>query len=209
MIAPALLTDKKDSLGEMMKLCAEFTDYIQIDIMDGEFVPSKSVTLEDLKDLSCPVRSEAHLMVLDPLAWLDSFKKLGSEKIIYSFEIKKDHQEIISQVRAQGLKVGLAINPSSSIDNFRFLVDKVDSILFMSVNPGFYGAKFIPEVLEKIRDFRSQYPNKSIGIDGGIKLDNARLAKEAGANCICVGSAILKSQNPAQSYQSFVKLLND
>jgi len=208
MIVPALLTDKKDELAVMVKLCSQFCDYVQIDIMDGKFVPSKSISIEDLKDFKAGVRCEAHLMVNDPLEWIEPFKIIGADRIIYHFEIEKDHNEIISEIKKAGLGVGLGINPSTKVDDFKSLADKVDTVLFMSVNPGFYGAKFIPEVLDKIKEFKRQFPAVSVGIDGGIKLDNMLSAKKAGADYICVGSAILKSSSPGKEYLKFSKLFN-
>ena len=208
MIIPALLTDKKEELVKMTELCAGFTDYAQIDIMDGEFVPSRSVGLGDLKGWKLPLRCEAHLMVSDPNAWLEPFKALGAERIIYHFEIKKDHRKILAKIREMGLGTGLAINPATEIDEFRFLIEEVDTVLFMSVNPGFYGAPFIIQTLEKIRNFKDEYPEKQAGIDGGIKQDNLLKVKQAGVDYVCVGSAILKNENPAQSYGEFVKLFN-
>jgi len=209
MVIPALLTDKKDELSAMLKVCSEFCDYAQIDIMDGEFVPSSSIAISDLKGLSLPLRCEAHLMVRGPLKWLEPFKKIGAEKIVYHFEIEKNHFEIISKIRKAGMNVGLAVNPPTTIKEFEHLVDKVDTVLFLSVNPGFYGAAFISEVLEKVRAFKAKYPNKNVSIDGGIKLNNAQKAKNAGVDDICVGSAILKSKNPKQAYLEFLNLLND
>ncbi|MFH1519029.1 MAG: ribulose-phosphate 3-epimerase [Candidatus Omnitrophota bacterium] len=208
MIVPALLTDKKDELIRMVNFCATFTDYVQIDIMDGEFVPSQSVKLRDLKDWKLPLRSEAHLMVSDPCIWLPAFKTLGVERIIYHFEAVDEHQETIAKIKALGLGVGLAINPSTEIDEFQSLVNEVDTILFLSVNPGFYGAAFIPRVLEKIRNFKNRYPQMQAGVDGGIKRDNLVEVKRSGVDYICVGSAILKSIDPAKSYVEFMKLFN-
>lgn len=208
MIIPALLTSKREELIQMVDTCAEFTDYVQIDIMDGEFVPSQSITLQDLADWKSPIRCEAHLMVSDPCEWLQIFKALGADRIIYHFEIKKDHKKIIAKIREMGMGVGLAVNPSTEIDDFRYLVGELDTVLFMSVNPGFYGASFIPGVLEKIRNFKNEYPQKQIGIDGGIKQDNLLGVKKAGLDYVCVGSAILKSDDPAKSFGKFVKSFN-
>lgn len=208
MIIPALLTDKKGELTSMAKLCSSFCDYVQIDIMDGRFVPSKSVSIEDLKGFEVGIKCEAHLMVNDPLEWLEPFKKIGADRIIYHFEIDKGHSEIISKIREAGLGVGLAVNPSTKIEEFERLADKIDTVLFMSVNPGFYGAKFIPEVLDKIKEFKKRFASIPAGIDGGIKLDNILSAKQAGADYICVGSAILKSSSPKEEYLRFSKLFN-
>ncbi|MFH1505016.1 MAG: ribulose-phosphate 3-epimerase [Candidatus Omnitrophota bacterium] len=207
-IIPALLTDKKEELLVMLKTCSQFCDYVQIDIMDGEFVPSGSITISGLEGLKLAIRSEAHLMVSNPLEWLEPFKKAGTEKIIYHFEIQKDHLEIIAKIREAGMSVGLAINPPTVIEEIEYLVDKVDTVLFLSVNPGFYGACFISQVLEKIKAFKAKHPDKKVSIDGGIKLNNALSAKNAGADDICVGSAILKNKGPKQAYLEFLNLLN-
>lgn len=208
MIIPALLTDKKDELEAMLKICSGFTDYVQIDIMDGKFVPSNSITISDVEALNISIKCEAHLMVNDPLEWLEAFKKIGAQRIVYHLEIEKDHLEIISKIREAGLSVGIAVNPSTKNEEFEYLVDKVDTVLFLSVDPGFYGASFIPGVLEKIKDFKAKHPGKRISIDGGIKLDNALSVKNAGVNDICVGSAILKSADPKQAYADFLNVLN-
>lgn len=208
MIIPALLTDKKEELIRMVNICREFTDYVQIDIMDGEFVPSRSVGILDFKGWKVPLRWEAHIMVSDPIKWIKPFKDIGAERIIYHFEVKKDHSKIISKIRAMNLGVGLAINPFTAIDEFTSLVERVDTVLFMSVNPGFYGAEFIPQVLEKIKSFKNKYPGKQTGIDGGVKLGNLALVKSSGVDYICVGSAILGDDNPKQAYLNLLNLLN-
>jgi ribulose-phosphate 3-epimerase len=207
MIIPALLTSDKQELIEMVNLCADFTNYVQIDIMDGEFVPSKSVELKGLAGWKSRCRCEAHLMVKDPLAWIKAFKGIGAERILYHFEIEKDHDQIIAKIKEAGLEAGIAVNPQTTIDEFQYLIKKLDAVLFMSVNPGFYGAPFIPEVLAKIKEFKKRYPDKLTVIDGGVKLDNLRIVKASGVDHICVGSAILKADNPKQAFQDFTKLL--
>jgi ribulose-phosphate 3-epimerase len=208
MIVPALLTSQKDELIKMTNLCAQFTNFVQIDIMDGEFVPSRSVAPQDLAGWKSPTKCEAHLMVNDPLVWIQAFKELGAERILYHFEIEKDHVQIIEKIKEAGLEAGIAVNPQTKIEEFQYLIDKIDAVLFMSVNPGFYGAPFIPEVLEKIKAFKEKYPAKLTAIDGGVKLDNFSQVKLCGVDIICVGSAILKAQDPAEAYEKFNKLLN-
>lgn len=204
MIVPAILTQDKSKLIKMISSCREFTDFVQIDIMDGKFVSSKSVTIDELKGLDPKLRSEAHLMVNEPLQWIKVFKDFGSERIIFHYEIDSNKEEIIDQIRSQGLGVGMAVNPDTEIERFKELVDKVDMILFMSVIPGFYGAEFIPQVLEKVKQFRRLYPLKPTGIDGGIKITNVGDAKAAGIELICVGSAILSAVSPKDAYQMFL-----
>lgn len=205
MIVPALLTDKIEYLKEMIGLCRRFTGYVQIDIMDGRFVPSCSVTLRDLEALQGPIGGEAHLMVDDPLIWITPFKKLGVQAIVYHFEIKADHKKIIAAIKKQEMRVGLAVNPGTEIGDFEYLVKDVDSILFLSVNPGFYGAPFIPEVLTKIKEFKMRYPATATAIDGGVKLDNLSDILATRVDMVCVGSAILKAVDPAAAYSRFLE----
>jgi ribulose-phosphate 3-epimerase len=203
MIVPAILTDKKDEFIKMVQISGKFTDFVQIDIMDAKFVPSRSINQSDLEGLSFSVKTEAHLMVENPLEWLDAFKKFGSFRIIFHYEIKQDHKEIIRKIRERGFEVGLAINPSTQLREFTYLCKDIDTFLFMSVNPGFYGSLFIPQVLEKIKRFKRDYPHKVVGIDGGVKLNNLKEVIESGVDYICVGSAIFKEENPHQAYLRF------
>ncbi len=209
MIVPAILTNSKNEFVEMLNVCKEFTDFVQIDIMDGKFVPSKSVDKSELKGLKTPLRCEAHLMVNNPLEWLSIFEELKAERIIFHFEIKEDKKVIIKEIRKKGFKVGLAVNPDTPIEDFKEFINNVDMILFMSVIPGFYGSKFIPPVLDKVKAFKKLYPYKKTGIDGGIKISNVRKVKEAGLDYIYVGSAILKAVSPFKTYMDFIKEINE
>lgn len=204
MVVPALLTDKIQDLTAMLRLCRNFTDYVQVDIMDGLFVPSKSVTLDEIRSLTGDIGGEAHLMVNDPLPWIEPFKRLGAKAVIYHFEIKEDHKKILSVIKQNGMKAGIAVNPGTRIEEFEYLVKDLDCILFMSVNPGFYGAPFIPEVLKKIRSFKGRYPHLFTAIDGGVKLSNFDDILASGVDMVCVGSAILKAPDQACAYRELV-----
>jgi ribulose-phosphate 3-epimerase len=206
-IVPALLTNSKGEFKRMLEICRDFSDYLQIDIMDGKFVPSQSVDSTVIASFVARVACEAHLMVNDPLGWISVFKKFGAQRIIFHFEIKNKHLEIIQAVKTAGLEAGLAINPDTQIKDFEALVDKLDAVLFMSVVPGFYGAKFIPAVLTKIKDFKKRYPKIITGVDGGIKPDNVREVAQSGVDYICVGSAILATANPKEAYLKIINLL--
>ena len=207
-IVPALLTDSKQQFNKMLEACTSFADLVQIDIMDGVFVPSTSIGPQDIESASTSIKSEAHLMVADPLSWLKPFKSLGTERIIYHFEIDTDHTKIIESIRSEGFRVGIAVNPPTSIEEFEKFVGLIDSVLFMSVNPGFYGAPFIPEVLDKIRAFKGKYPDKLTGIDGGVKLDNVCAVADSGVDYICVGSAILKAKDPSLAHKQISEKVN-
>lgn len=198
---PAILTDDPKALENMVRQTETFTNYAQFDIMDGQFVPSRSITCQHISRLTMKLDWEAHLMVLHPEAYLEDFQRAGAQKIVFHYEATSSPQEIIALVRNQGMRVGLAVNPETPISAITPLVNEVDSVLFLSVNPGFYGSKFIPEVLDKIVEFRSAQPNLEIGIDGGIKENNIAQIAQSGVDIIYVGSAIYLQPQPGESFR--------
>ncbi|HAV43351.1 TPA: ribulose-phosphate 3-epimerase [bacterium] len=208
-IVPALLTDNRETLIEMIRISESFTDYVQIDIMDGVFVPSRSVTASDLRGIETSLKMEAHLMVNSPHTYIDEFKEVGAFKIIFHFEATKEPEMVIEMIKESGLEVGLAINPETQLQQVEDLLGKVDSLLFLSVNPGFYGAEYIPGVLEKARVLRAARPHYRIGMDGGIKEDRLLEIKGAGVDIACVGSAILKAEDPKVAFLRLKKMINE
>jgi ribulose-phosphate 3-epimerase len=198
---PAILANDAATLEKLVRQAETFTDYAQFDFMDGHFVPSHSFTIDDAAALKTTLNWEAHLMMLQPEDYLATLKKAGAKKIVFHFEAVSSPWKIISLVKELGMKVGLAINPETPNAAFRPLVPEVDSLLFMAVNPGYYGAPFIPEVLDKIKDFRKTFFKTEVGIDGGIKEYNIADAARAGVDVIFVGSAILGAPDPAAAYR--------
>jgi ribulose-phosphate 3-epimerase len=177
--------------------------------MDGDFVPSRSVACAQIAKLKPGVKWEAHLMVRHPEDCLEEFKKAGAQKIVFHYEATPEPEKIIRKIRKLGMEAGLAVNPETSIKTIAPLVDKVDSVLFLAVNPGFYGAKFIPEVLDKIVEFRKLYPKKEIGIDGGVKENNIGEIARTGVDVIFIGSAIFLQPDPAASYRRLTALAQE
>lgn len=208
-IVPAILSDKLNDFQNMVNIAKGFTDYVQIDLMDGFFVPSKSISLDALKGFKMPLDSEAHLMVKDPNRYLCAIKSLRAKKVIFHFEADPDPKTVIRDISNLDMEVGLAVNPETPIQDFEFLIPQVDSLLFLSVNPGFYGSPFIYEVLDKIRHFRALFPSAIIGIDGGISLENIKEVKEAGVDYACVGSRILLQTDPKESYEAFLRSIEE
>jgi ribulose-phosphate 3-epimerase len=207
-VVPAVLTDNPQSLKDMLESAETFTDFVQIDIMDGLFVPSKSITAADISSVRIGINWEAHLMVNNPECYIQDFVSAGARQIIFHYEATKSHEKIIDMIHGAGLKAGVAINPDTGISVLAPFINKLDSVLFMSVIPGYYGSKFIPEVLDKIIDFRKKYPNVHTGIDGGIKENNIATVSETGVNSICVGSAVFCQDSPAQSFKRLEALCN-
>jgi ribulose-phosphate 3-epimerase len=198
---PAILTDDPAALEKMVRQTETFTDYAQFDIMDGRFVPSRSITCEHIARLNTRLSWEVHLMVRCPEAYLDDFRRAGAQKAVFHYEATATPGEVGSQARELGLKVGLAINPETPVAAITPLVKELDSVLFLSVNPGFYGSPFLSEVLDKIGSLRQTHPGLEIGIDGGIKESNIARIARSGVDVIYVGSAIYRQAEPAASYR--------
>ncbi len=205
-IIPAILTDDPQTLEKLVGQAESFTDFAQFDVMDGDFVPSRSVSCAQIAALKITIKWEAHLMVRRPADCLADFKKAGARKIVFHFEADPAPEKVISKIKSLGMKAGLAVNPETPVDAFAPLVTDVDSVLFLSVNPGFYGAKFIPEVLEKIVAFRKLYPEMETGIDGGVKESNIGEIARTGVDVIYVGSAIFLQPDPAAAYRRLKQL---
>ena len=207
-VVPAILTDDSDTLEKLVRQTETFTDYAQFDIMDGQFVPSRSISCSDIAGLKMKLTWEAHLMVMNPETCLEDFYKAGARKIVFHYQATSSPKKVIELIKNTGMEIGLAINPEVPVSDIASLVESLDSVLFLSVNPGFYGAKFIPEVLDKIRTFRKTYADMETGIDGGIKESNIAEIARTGVNVIYVGSAIFLQPDPARSYRRLMELAN-
>lgn len=205
---PAILTDNTATLEKLVRQTETFTDYVQFDLMDGHFVPSHSVSCKDIANLNSTLKWEAHLMLLQPEGCLQDFKQAGAKKIVFHFEAVASPSKMITLIKDQGMKVGLAINPETPLPAFKELVPEVDSILFMAVNPGFYGAKFIPETLDKIKEFRKTYFKTEVGLDGGVKETNIIDIVRSGVDVVYVGSAIYLQPDPAAAYRHLTALVH-
>ena len=205
-IVPAILTDEAKTLEWMIRLSESFTDYVQVDIMDGKFVPSRSIAASDLGKIKTSLRMEAHLMVEDLEGCLKPFKEAGCERIIFHFEAASNPSRTFKKIKELDLETGLALNPDTPISKVEPFIEAIDFVLLMSVHPGFYGAKFIPEVLNKARELRRLWPEVILSMDGGLKSDNILEVKEAGVDLACVGSRIFKADDPREAFLKLKKL---
>jgi ribulose-phosphate 3-epimerase len=205
-IVPAILTNNPSDLKQMIKQAEEFCSLVQIDIMDDEFVPSKSITSKDLEKMNFKIFSEIHLMVKHPQKYIDGLKKNGAKRIIFHFEADDDADETMEKIRRENLEVGLALNPETEISQIENFLEKIDLLLLLAVKPGFYGSPFIPEVLNKAKELnRISERNFTIALDGGVNLENILEIYEAGVENACVGSRIFAKGKPADNYKEFVK----
>lgn len=207
-IIPAILTEDKVDFNNKIAQSEKFTDFAQIDIMDGKFVPSKSVGLDVLSSIKTHLGIEFHLMVEDPLKYLDAAQKSKVKRMIFHYEIKDAGLgKIIKEIRALGLEAGLAINPETGLSEVRHLFNLIDVLLLLSVNPGYYGSPFIPGVLEKAKELSQDKHNFIIALDGGVKLDNILEIKNSGVELACVGSSIFKG-DALENYRALNKKIS-
>jgi ribulose-phosphate 3-epimerase len=201
-ISPSILSADFSKLGkEIIALEKAGADYIHIDVMDGHFVPNITIGPEVIKRLR-PITKltfDVHLMIEPVDNFVKDFAEEGADIITFHPEATKNLLETIKLVKSFGTKVGVSLKPESSINLIESCLDQIDLILIMSVNPGFGGQKFMPEVLNKMKTLRniidSKKLNVDIEIDGGINFKNSKQAKEYGANILVSGSTIFKEND--------------
>ncbi len=208
-IVPSILAEKFDDFLLRLRQAESFADYVQIDLMDGIFVPSVSFPVEKINSVDTSLAFEAHIMVKDPLSFMNRIDHRGLKKVIFHFEAEVEHVRIIEQIRDRGLVPGMAINPGTEIDKFRKIAEDVDTLLFLTVDPGCYGSPFKPEVLKKVEETRRLFPHKVIAVDGGVSLDNLKSFLDIGVDYACVGSRIFLNRDPKENYRLFLWKLHE
>ncbi|MFC1957027.1 ribulose-phosphate 3-epimerase, partial [Chloroflexota bacterium] len=169
----------------------------------------QSIKCEHIAALNTTLAWEAHLMVENPENYMADFLKAGARRITFHYEASPHPEKVINLIKSLGLEAGLALNPETPVSAVLPLVSEVASVLFLSVHPGFYGSPFIPEVLTKVAELRSTYPEVETGIDGGIKEGNIAQVAQAGADIIYVGSAVFLKPQPGESYQHLSALATE
>ena len=186
--------------------------YIHFDVMDGMFVPSLSFGMPVLASIHDATEQfmDAHLMVQEPIRYVEAFQKAGADYVTVHLEACEDVKTTLDKIHACGMKAGLAVNPETDVKELVPYMEDVEMILIMSVQPGFGGQKFIPESLDKIREVRAMLNEKNletdIQVDGGIYVENVREVLDAGANVIVAGSAVFRG-DAGENTAKFMEIL--
>ena len=201
-ISPSILSADFSQLGNEIKRLEEGgADLIHVDVMDGHFVPNLTIGPPVIKALkkNCSIKFDVHLMISPVHKYIDAYADAGADIITIHPEATDDLSSSIKKIKDLGKKVGVSLNPETKVGIIKDYLEQIDLVLIMSVNPGFGGQKFMPEVLDKIKELkniqREQNIDFDIEIDGGINFENSKIAIEAGANILVSGTTIFKSNN--------------
>ncbi len=212
-LAPSILSaDFANLLEDVKKIEAGGADYIHVDVMDGHFVPNISFGAPVMKCLNgkSMVPYDVHLMIENPDNYIADFVTPQTEYITVHQEACRHLHRTIQNIKAQGIKAGVSINPATPVNTLSCILEDVDLVLIMSVNPGFGGQKFISQSVSKVRELAKIKKERglsfAIEIDGGVTLDNAKMLAEAGVEIAVAGSAVFKAANVKETVRKFKNL---
>ncbi|MBR2616003.1 MAG: ribulose-phosphate 3-epimerase [Clostridia bacterium] len=211
-LAPSVLAADFSRLGEEIKKVHENgAEYLHLDVMDGMFVPNISLgpgMISSIRKVS-DIVFDVHLMIQDPIRYIDDFAKAGADIITFHYEACDNHKEVIDKIHSYGIRAGMSVKPYTDANLMVPFLPDLELALIMTVQPGFGGQKFMPEAmpnLEKLNAaIRSLGKEMDLEVDGGINLENACIVKERGANVLVAGSAVFGAKDVAATVRDFLK----
>ena len=196
-VIPAILASEPEDLFRKLEILKGISEWVQIDIMDGKLVPNTSCAVLALNDVPAPFSYEIHLMVENPEDYFEDCKSVGAKRVIFHIEGTKDAKATLEQMERYDFEKGIALNPETPASAISPFTKNIDTILFLTVHPGFQGQEFIPQVLEKVRAAKTLAPLLLTGVDGGVN-EPAELRQvfKAGADYVVVGSGLWQRTDP-------------
>jgi len=207
-VIPSILVRTSDKLRSQLKKISKYFEKVQIDIADGKFVGNKTIQAASFKGIKPKIKLEVHLMVKNPEKYINDWKKVGAKSLIFHYEAcrnEKKVNEVIGKIKKNKMKIGIALNPRTSAKKIKPFLKKVDTVLLMTVNPGWQGQKFLMSQLKKIRQIRKWNKKIDIEVDGGLKPGTACLAAKAGANKLVAGSFVVRHKSVRKALDELKK----
>ena len=203
-IAPSMLGADFGRMRDAAELVAPHSSYLHMDVMDGHFVPNLTMGVDLVKALKGIAPLDVHLMITDPVDFIDDFYNAGAEIISVHVEANNTREALV-KINEKNIKSGIAFNPSTPKEKIIPYLDIADMILVMSVEPGYCGQSFHENAIDRVKYFKTNYPNKIIEVDGGVSTQNSAILSKSGADILVAGSAIFKSNDPIQTIAEMKK----
>ena len=203
-IAPSMLGADFGKMRDAAELVAPYSSYLHMDVMDGHFVPNLTMGVDLVRALNGIAPLDVHLMITDPVDFIDDFYNAGAEIISVHVEANNPREALV-KINEKDIKSGIAFNPSTPKEKIIPYLDIADMILVMSVEPGYCGQSFHENAIDRVKYFKSNYPNKIIEVDGGVSTENSAILSKNGADILVAGSAIFKSSDPIQTIAEMKK----